>query len=51
MGSVVLDGGGYVEGEGAVLGLNLRRHFATRLLPNYFGQYLLNVWGAKRGNK
>jgi len=36
-----------VEGEGAVLGLNLEHpivtnwDFATRLFPNYFGQYLL----------
>ena len=36
-----------VEGEGAVLGLNLGRpivtngDFATRLFLNYFGQYLL----------
>jgi len=35
-----------VEGEGAVLGLNFGRpvvtngDFATRLFPNYFGQYL-----------
>ena len=39
--------GGYRRREGAVLGLNLGRpivtneHFATRLFPNYFGQYLL----------
>jgi len=36
-----------VEGEGAVLGVNLGRpivingDFATRLFPNYFGQDLL----------
>jgi len=37
-----------VEKEGAILGLNLGRHivtngdFATRLFPNYSGQYLLS---------
>jgi len=46
-GMAVLDGVVIVEGEGAVLGLNLGRpiatngNFATRLFPNYFGQYLL----------
>jgi len=36
-----------VEGEGAVLGLNLGHpivtngDFVMQLLPNYFGQYLL----------
>jgi len=39
-----------VEGEGAVLGVNLGRpivtnkDFATRLFPNYFGQDLLLKW-------
>jgi len=43
----VLDRVDIVEGEGAVLGLNLRRpivtngDFATMLFPNYFEQYLL----------
>jgi len=43
----VLDEVVIVEGEGAVLGLNLGRSivtnwdFATRLFPNYFRQYLL----------
>jgi len=43
----VLDGVVIVEGKGAVLGLNLghpivtNEDFATRLFPNYFGQYLL----------
>jgi len=39
-----------VEGEGAVLGVNLGRpivtngDLVTRLFPNYFGQCLLLVW-------
>ena len=47
-GWVVLDAGGYFEGEGAVLRVNLGRpivtsgDFATRLLPNYFGQDLFS---------
>ena len=42
----VLDGVVIVEGEGAVLGSNLGHpivtngDFATRIFPNYFGQYL-----------
>ena len=48
LGMAVLDGNGMVivEGKGAVLGLNSGRpivtngDFATRLFPNYFGQYL-----------
>jgi len=45
----VLDGVVIVEGEVAVLGLNLRRPivinggFATRLFPNYFQHYLFSV--------
>ena len=45
----VLDGMVIVKGEGAVLGLNLRRpvvtngEFAMWIFPNYFGQYSLNV--------
>jgi len=47
-GWVSYDDGVIVEGEGAVLGLNLGRsivtngEFVTRLFPNYFGQYLFN---------
>jgi len=39
-----------VEGEGAVLGFNLGRpivtyrDFATRLFPNYSGQYLFHMF-------
>jgi len=45
----VLDGVVIVEGERAVLGLNVGRpivtngDFATRLFPNYFGQYLFKL--------
>ena len=45
----VLDGGGNRRREGAILGLNLGRpivtngEFATRLFPNYYGQYLFYV--------
>jgi len=40
----ILDGGGYLRREGAVMGLNLGRpivtngDFATWLFPNYFGR-------------
>ena len=42
----VLDRVVIVKGEGAILGLNLKRpivtngDLATRLFPNYYGQYL-----------
>ena len=45
----VLDGVIIVEGEGAAFGLILGRpivtngEFATRIFPNYFAQYLLEV--------
>ena len=48
-GMAVLDEGVIIEGEGVVLGLNLGSpivtnwDFATRLFPNYFGQYLLQI--------
>jgi len=46
-----------VEGEGAVFGVNLGHpivtngDFATRLFPNYFGQYMLLVLYIVAGSK